>query len=315
MPAPKPASVIVHELSKRYGSVEALRGATFEVRAGEIFGLLGPNGSGKTTALECILGLRSPDSGSVEIGGVDVLARPRMARLNVGAQIQAATLQDRVTPRRALGLFASFYDDHAPVDGLLDRFGLSGKADAPFLSLSAGQRQRLFLALAFVNNPSVVVLDEPTAGLDPRSRRDLHEMIAGIRESGRTVLLSTHDVDEAQRLCDRVGILNGGRIIAAAAPSELMAGSRSKPAIAVRLAREIDGSRLERVAGVSSCRRQGDAWLLATASVNETLAGLVRFTEAEGNELVDLRVVRPSLEDVYLILTGQSWPSAKGDEE
>jgi ABC-2 type transport system ATP-binding protein len=315
MPAPKPASVIVHELSKRYGSVEALRNATFEVRTGEIFGLLGPNGSGKTTALECILGLRIPDSGSVAIGGVDVLAHPKLARQHVGAQIQAATLQDRITPRRALGLFSSFYDDHAPVDGLLDRFGLLGKAEAPFLALSAGQRQRLFLAIAFVNNPSVVILDEPTAGLDPRSRRDLHEIIAGIRESGRTVLLSTHDVDEAQRLCDRVGILDGGRIIAAAAPSELMAASRSDPTIAVRLAREIDGSHLERLPGVSSCRRQGGAWLLATASVNETIAGLVRCAEAEGNELVDLRVIRPSLEDVYLSLTGQSWSSVKGDEE
>jgi ABC-2 type transport system ATP-binding protein len=315
MPEPKPASVIVHELSKRYGSVEALRGASFEVATGEIFGLLGPNGSGKTTALECILGLRSPDSGSISIAGVDALARPREARRQVGAQIQAATLQDRLTPTRALGLFASFYDDHAATGGLLDRFGLAGKANAPFQSLSAGQRQSLFLALAFVSNPSVVILDEPTAGLDPRSRRDLQAMIAGIRESGRTVLLSTHDIEEAQHLCDRVGILDGGRIIAAATPSELVAGSRSDPAIAIRTAQPIEGSLLGVLAGVSSCRRRGDSWLLTTSSVSETIAALVKCVESQGNELLDLRVVRPSLEDVYLALTGQSWPSAKGDAE
>jgi ABC-2 type transport system ATP-binding protein len=315
MPAPKPASVIVRELSKRYGSVEALRGATFEVATGEIFGLLGPNGSGKTTALECILGLRLPDSGAVELDGVDAVARPREARWRVGAQIQAATLQDRITPRRALGLFASFYADHAGAGVLLDRFGLAAKADAPFQSLSAGQRQRLFLALAFVNNPRIVVLDEPTAGLDPRSRRDLQAMIAGIRESGRTVLLSTHDLDEAEHLCDRVGILDGGMIVAAAAPSELVAGSRSGPIVAVRTARPIDDSLLKGLAGVSSCRPQGGAWLLATASVNETIAAVVRCVVSQGNELLDLRVVRPSLEDVYLNLTGQSWPPAKEDPE
>lgn len=307
MPAPKPASVRVRDLAKRYGPVEALRGASFEVAAGEIFGLLGPNGAGKTTALECILGLRRPDSGEIEIAGVDALARPHEAKQLVGAQIQAATLQDKITPRRALGLFASFYRRPAGVGELVERFGLSEKADAPFDSLSGGQRQRLFLALAFVNNPSVVLLDEPTAGLDPGSRRDLHDSIAGMRESGRTVLLSTHDLEEAHRLCDRIAIIDNGRIIAAATPADLIAGSRSSPSVLVRTSRPLEESRLKSLPGVTSCRQKDGGWLLGTFDVNETIIGLVRAAEQGRNELLDLRVVRPSLEDVFLSLTGRAW--------
>src|SRR5450631_4488562 len=187
MPAPMPVSVRVRDLARRYGRVEALRGMTFEVAPGEIFGLLGPNGAGKTTALECILGLRRPDSGEIEIAGIDALARPGEARQVCGAQLQAAALQDRITPRRALSLFASFYREPADVGGLIERFGLAEKAGEAFERLSAGQRQRLFLALAFVNNPGLVVLDEPTAGLDPRSRRELHRFIQETGRSGRTV--------------------------------------------------------------------------------------------------------------------------------
>jgi ABC-2 type transport system ATP-binding protein len=203
--------------------VEALRGVSFEIGKGEIFGLLGPNGAGKTTALECILGLRRPDSGSVEIEGVDALAHPEEARQRVGALLQGGALQDKITPRRALGLFASFYREPEGVDALIERFGLGEKSDSAFDTLSGGQRQRLFLALAFVNNPELVVLDEPTAGLDPNSRRELHDSIVGMRGAGRTVLLSTHDLDEAHRLCDRIGILDRGRIVSMGRPGDLVA--------------------------------------------------------------------------------------------
>ncbi|HEY4990151.1 MAG TPA: ABC transporter ATP-binding protein, partial [Opitutaceae bacterium] len=196
MPAPNPASVCVRDLSRRYGPVEAIRGVGFDAYPGEIFGLLGPNGAGKSTTLECILGLRRPDSGSIHLDGVDALAHPREAKQICGAQIQGATLQDKITPRRALELFGSFFRHPAGVEELIKAYGLSEKSDAPFDSLSAGQRQRLFLALAFVNRPSIVVLDEPTAGLDPRSRRELYDVIRGLRESGRTVILSTHDLGE-----------------------------------------------------------------------------------------------------------------------
>src|SRR5512142_325834 len=181
MPEPLTAGVSVQELTKRYGTVDAVRGVSFEVAAGEIFGLLGPNGAGKTTTLECILGLRRPDAGAIVLGGVDAIARPGQAKQLVGAQLQDAALQDKITPRQALALFAAFYPAPAGVEELIGRFALAAKADAPFDSLSSGQRRRLFLALAFVNRPQLVVLDEPTAGLDPQARRRLHQIIAGVR--------------------------------------------------------------------------------------------------------------------------------------
>ena len=315
MPATKPASVRVHDLAKSYGPVEALRGVSLEAVPGEILGLLGPNGAGKTTVLECILGLRRPDSGTVEIAGIDALAKPRESRRIVGAQLQSAALQDKITPRKALGHFASFHSEPADVDELLERFGLSEKAGAPFDSLSGGLRQRLFLALAFVNNPSVVLLDEPTAGLDPGSRRGLHKTIAGMRESGRTVILSTHDLGEAERLCDRVAIIDGGRIIAAASPADLIAGSGSASAISVRTILPADESWLRSLPGVTACRRDNGGWLLGTGNVNATIVGLVRGADSAGNELVDLRVVRPSLEDVFLSQTGRAWDGGPREAE
>ena len=223
MPTPRPANVSVRALTKRYGPVEALRGVSFDVVAGEIFGLLGPNGAGKTTTIECILGLRKPDSGTVSIDGIDAVAHPERSRQRTGAHIQSAGLQDKITPRQALKLYSSFYRDPARVSDLVERFGLAEKADSLFETLSSGQRQRLFLAMAFVGNPSLVVLDEPTAGLDPQARRDLHRSILGMRTEGKTVLLSTHYLEEAHRLCDRVGIIHEGRIVAMDAPDALVA--------------------------------------------------------------------------------------------
>jgi ABC-2 type transport system ATP-binding protein len=309
MSASSTASVCVRDLARRFGDVEALRGISFDVSEGEIFGLLGPNGAGKTTALECILGLRRPDSGAIAVAGIDVLERPERARRVVGAVIQSATLQDKITPRKALGLFASFYGEPAPVEGLIGRFGLQGKADAAFDSLSCGQRQRLFLALAFVNNPRLVVLDEPTAGLDPGSRRELRDVIAGMRAAGRTVLLSTHDVEEAGSLCDRVAILDRGRVVALASPADLIAGSHAATTITVRTARPLLESQLASLPGAAGCARQDGRWVIRTVSVNQTILALAKAAEAAGNELLDLQVVRPSLEDVFLSLTGRALSS------
>ena len=314
MPAPISVSVCVRNLVRRYGSVEALRGISFEVSPGEIFGLLGPNGAGKTTALECVLGLRRPDSGSVLIAGIDALARPGVTKELVGAQIQAATLQDRTTPRKVLRLFAAFYRNPAPVEVLIEKFGLSEAADARFDSLSGGQRQRLFLALAFVNNPGLVVLDEPTAGLDPRSRRELHDIIVDMRRSGRTVLLSTHDLDEAHRLCDRIGILDRGMIVATSRPDDLIAATAARSSVVVRTVRPLDPARLASLAGVESCRQEAGRWILVTSNTNETLFGLARCVELGANEFVDLQVIRPSLEEVFLSLTGRPWADSTRGE-
>jgi len=293
--------------------VDALGGISFDVGAGEIFGLLGPNGAGKTTALECVLGLRRPDKGSVSIAGMDILRNPGEAKQVIGAVLQAATLQDKITPRKALRLFASFYRKPADVGSLVEQFGLSDKADAPFDSLSGGLRQRLFLALAFVNNPSLVVLDEPTAGLDPRSRRELHDIIVGMRDSGRTVLLSTHDLDEAQGICDRVAILDRGRIVAAARPSELIEQSRPSPRVEVRTLQPLGEAQLASLDGVTRCSRKGDSWILETTRLNGTIAGLSRSVEAAGNQFLELRIIRPSLEDVFLTLTGRTWDGGVDD--
>src|SRR5690554_1727321 len=174
-------------LHKRYGSTVAVEDVSFSVAAGEIFGLLGPNGAGKTTTVECIIGLRDPDAGTIEICGIDAAREPRAVKQKIGVALQSTALHDRITPREALGLFGSMYDESTPPDELLDRFSLAGKADAPVDSLSGGQRQRLALALAFVNRPEVIFLDEPTAGLDPLSRRGLHDEIRRMRSERQAV--------------------------------------------------------------------------------------------------------------------------------
>ncbi len=310
MSSPLPAGIHIGDLTKHYGSVAAVQGVSFAVRPGEIFGLLGLNGAGKTTTIECLLGLRQSDSGSVHLGGIDARAHPREARLRVGAQLQSATLQDKITPRQALRFFASFYPEAADPGALLERFNLSVKADAAFDSLSGGQRQRLFLALAFVNQPQVLVLDEPTAGLDPQSRRELHGLITGLKSAGRTVLLSTHYLEEAHQLCDRVGILHEGRLIAADTPAALIAGARTLPHLTFRTAGAIDAAGLATLPGAAGHGPQGAGWRLETRDVNRTISGLVHLLEAGGNELLDLEIHRPSLEEVFLELTGRAWVDA-----
>ena len=218
-----PSLIAVEKLSHRHGAVQAVDGLSFNVAAGEVFGLLGPNGAGKTTALECVLGLIQPDQGRIEICGLD--ARTRQAREKVGAVLQATGLQDKITPREALNLFAAFYPAPLASMVLLERFGLTQKADAAYDTLSGGQKQRLALALAFAGDPQVLLLDEPTTGLDPQIRREVQDYISTLKADGRAVLLSTHDMDEAARLCDRVAVIAQGRIVATGAPRALIADS------------------------------------------------------------------------------------------
>jgi ABC-2 type transport system ATP-binding protein len=294
----------VRDLRKNYGAVEAVRGVSFEVREGEILGLLGPNGAGKTTTVECVIGLRDPDSGAIEISGLDARRRPREVKQKIGAALQTTALQDKLTPREALELFGSFYERRASPAELLERFALTEKADAPFENLSGGQRQRLALALAFVNKPEIVFLDEPTAGLDPQSRRDLRAQIARTREDGHTILLTTHDLDEAQQLCDRVAIIDHGRIVAAGTPGELMAQSTAAQSVSLVTVRAVDPRRLSALPGVKDLKPDGERARFTTTDPNRTLAELLMFLDAERIEIAELHVERATLEDVFLELTG-----------
>ena len=312
--SPPSASVSVRDLTKRYGAVEALRGVSFELQPGEIFGLLGLNGAGKTTALECLLGLRRPDAGAVSLGGIDALAYPAQARQRVGAQLQFAALQDKVTPRQALRLAASFYAGAADPATLLEQFHLTAKADETFDTLSGGQRQRLFLALALVNSPQLLVLDEPTAGLDPLSRREMHRIIRQLKAEGRSVLLSTHYLEEAQQLCDRIGLLHEGRLIAVATPAELLDRAKAAPRLTFRTARTLEAASLAALPDVSEARSHEGGWQLTTQNVNRTISALAQQLQADGNELLDLQIHRPSLEDVFLELTGHEWSVSTPEE-
>jgi ABC-2 type transport system ATP-binding protein len=215
----------VRNLSRRYGAVQAADGVSFEIAAGEIFGLLGPNGAGKTTVVECVLGLIQPDQGRIEICGIDARVQPRRAREKIGAVLQATGLQDKITPYEALEAFAIFYATPLNTDTLLDRFGLREKQSAAYETLSGGQKQRLALALAFVGDPQVLVLDESTAGLDPQMRRDVQDHIRAMKDARRAVLLTTHDMAEAEKLCDRIAVIAGGRIVATGSPRALIAES------------------------------------------------------------------------------------------
>jgi len=301
-----PTALSVRGLNKRYGAVEAVRGVTFEVGAGEIFGLIGPNGAGKSTTLECVLGLCEPDSGAISVAGIDARSDPAGARQKVGAQLQASALPDGMTPRQALRLCASFYDRAARPEDLIGRFDLGEKADARFSTLSGGQRQRLALALAFVNEPEVVILDEPTAGLDPPARRQLHELIAAQRSEGRTIVFTTHYLEEARSLCDRVAIIDRGSLVALDATEALVARCGTVPRLRFRTERALDAAAIGALPGVVRAVPDGDcAWILETTAVNRTIAALGSLVDGRGGELLDLQIHRPTMEDVFVELTGR----------
>jgi ABC-2 type transport system ATP-binding protein len=303
-----PAHVNVRDLRKSYEGVEAVRGVSFEIQAGEIFGLLGPNGAGKTTTVECIVGLREPDAGELEVCGIDARRRPGDVKQRIGVALQSTSLQDKITPREALKLFGAFYRERAEPETLLERFALTEKADARVETLSGGQRQRLALALAFVNRPELVFLDEPTTGLDPQARRELHASIARMKQDGYTVLFTTHYLDEAQLLCDRVAIIHRGEIVATGTPRELIARAQGVQTVTLVTNRAIDPSRLASLPGVRGVTTAGDAPRAAEAQLQSTnatatLAALTRLLEEMRVDVIELHARTATLEDVFLQLT------------
>ncbi|MDP3073470.1 MAG: ABC transporter ATP-binding protein [Opitutaceae bacterium] len=297
------AHVIVRDLRKAYAGVPAVRGVSFTIEPGEIFGLLGPNGAGKTTTVECLVGLREPDAGEIEVCGLDARRHPREVKQKIGVALQTTSLQDKITPREALRLFGSFYQERHTPEELIARFALGEKADAPLDTLSGGQRQRLALALAFVNRPQLVFLDEPTTGLDPQSRRELHAAIARMRDDGYTVLFTTHYLDEAEHLCDRVAIIDRGRIVASGPPRELIAQSRALQAVTLVTSQPIDPAKLAALPAVSAVAATGAEARFQTSNATATLAALTTLLVAQRAEVVALQVKKASLEDVFLQLT------------
>src|ERR1700693_1869531 len=252
----------VENLVKRYGDVEAVRGVSFNVEEGQVFGLLGPNGAGKTSTIEIMEGLRTPDSGRVSACGLDPQKKPQELKHEIGAALQATSLPDKLRVLEALRLFARFYRRHRSPEELLKRFGLQEKRNTFYSQLSGGQKQRLALAMALVNDPKVLFFDEPTAGLDPQVRREIYDIIEELRREKKTIVMTTHYIEEAERLCDRVAIVDHGKGISQGTPRELKQRSGDKTRLEVRLARREPQEILKNLDGVSECRILGESYIL-----------------------------------------------------
>ncbi len=292
-------------LRKSYGSVEALRGVSFEIKKGEVFGLLGPNGAGKTTTIEILEGLRQPDGGSVRVCGLDPTRESGELKQRIGAQLQATVLPDKIRVGEAMRLFAGFYRRPASIEKLMERFGLTEKRRALYETLSGGQKQRLALALALVNDPELVLMDEPTVGLDVQLRRDIYSMVEEFRNEGRTVLLTTHYIEEAERLCDRVAIVDRGQVVALGTPRDLVARSDRGSRLEVRVAKPLDTEKLKQLDAVLDCGESDGTYFLHAQPIAKAVVALIRLLETESNELLDLRVSQPTLEDVFVEMTGR----------
>ncbi len=296
----------VSGLTKRYGAMRAVDDVTLEVFHGEIFGLIGPNGAGKTTTMECIEGLRVPDAGHISVLGLNPFGDSAALQRRIGVQLQEAQLQKRIKVREAIALWSSLYG-RTQGDGyrLLEQLGIAGKTNAWFMTLSGGQKQRLFIALALIHDPELVFLDELTTGLDPQARRAIWDLVRGIRDRGKTVLLTTHLMEEAQQLCDRVAIIDHGRIVDVDSPDGLVRRHCPERTIAIETTNEHATEALARVTGVESAAREGGHVIVLAKSVN-VMTGIINCLATQRIVVTDVRTVVPTLEDVFLKLTGHS---------
>jgi ABC-2 type transport system ATP-binding protein len=288
---------------KRYGKTLAVDGVSLDVEEGEIFGLIGPNGAGKTTTMECLQGLRRQDGGTISVLGLDPQRDATALRQRIGVQHQEAQLQKRIKVWEAVDLWASLYESTVDGEALLERLGLAAKRDAWFMTLSGGQKQRLFIALALIHEPEVVFLDELTTGLDPQARRTIWELVQGIRERGTTVFLTTHLMEEAERLCDRVAILEHGRLIELGTPEELVQKHCPQRSVVFTSEGEDVSGRLAGIAGVRSATSSGATHTL-TGEGDDFVTDVIAFIAREGIRVRGFRTETPTLEDVFLKLTG-----------
>ncbi len=301
-----PPVIQVSGIRKTYGSTIAVEEASFVVNEGEIFGLIGPNGAGKTTTMECIEGVRKPDRGTIAVLGLDPARQAFMLQERIGVQLQQAQLQKRIKVWEAVDLWASLYRKKA-VDGerLLEQLGLADKRNSWFMDLSGGQKQRLFIALALINDPEVVFLDELTTGLDPQARRAIWDLVRGIRDRGKTVFLTTHLMEEAERLCDRVAIMEHGRIIEIDTPEKIVARHCPQRTVVLDTDNVQAQERFEKIRGVESVSCTGKRYTIGGLG-DDFVTEVIHCLSDNQIRVTDFRTILPNLEDVFLKLTGRS---------
>ncbi len=305
-----PAVIEVRHLHKRYGDTVAVDDVSFAVERGEIFGILGPNGAGKTTTVECVEGLRTPDGGEITVLGLDPLGDRAELTQRLGVQLQDGRLPDRLTVGEALRLYRSFYRQPADAQDLLDALGLAGKHRTRYADLSGGEKQRLSIALALIGGPEVAVLDELTTGLDPQARRDTWGLIQDVRARGVTILLVTHFMEEAERLCDRVAVIDRGRVAAVDSPAGLTERVRDGLRITFRPSVPFDDGLLSGLPDITGLARRGD--FVEVTGTDNALNAVASALARHGIVAQHLRVEQPSLEDAFVALTGNGGAGAAG---
>jgi ABC-2 type transport system ATP-binding protein len=300
-------AISVHALHKKYGDFEAVNGIDFEVRTGEVFGILGPNGAGKTTTVEILEGIRQRTSGDVRVLDYDPDRQKTQLKDRIGVCLQATNLPDKIRVIEALNLFGALYSRMLSPADLLKRLQLWDKREAFFGTLSGGQKQRLAIALALVNDPSLLFLDEPTTGLDPQVRLEIHALLEELRDEKRTILMTTHYIEEAERLCDRVAIVDSGKVIAIGTPRELQSQSANKSTIEIVCDQSLEGVDLPAWPFATHTLLGDDKRHLTVTSEKpaKTLVEIVKWVDAQSLGLEDVHLSRPTLEDVFIELTGK----------
>ncbi len=292
------------DVTKRYGDLTAVDGVSLEVRPGEIFGIIGPNGAGKTTFMECLEGLRRPTSGTIDVLGEDPSHPTKRWRERIGVQLQTAALPPKITVNEAMALFASLYSDPADTGQLLDELGIATKGRSYVDKLSGGQRQRVFIALALVGKPDVVFLDELTTALDPQARLAMWDVVRSIRQGGATVVMTTHYMEEAEALCDRVAVIDAGRLIALDTVPGLIASVTKGTKVQLRTSRQLGSGILDEIDGISDVTIAGTSVSMLWSGTGIPHAAIAAI-EAAGLTVANIRTSSPGLEDVFLALTGR----------
>jgi ABC-2 type transport system ATP-binding protein len=298
--------VDVKGLKKRYGSFTAVNGVSFQVKKGEIFGLLGPNGAGKTTTIEMLVGLRKPDEGTATLSGFDVIKEVNKVKEVIGVQLQSTSLFELLKVEEILHLYGSFYPTHVDINGLIEDMLLTEKRNDRIKGLSGGQKQRLAIALALIHDPDIVFLDEPTTGLDPQARRTLWDIVLRLKERGKTIILSTHYMDEAHVLCDRIGIMDQGELIALDTPTNLVRKLQSTSSVEFHLSNPPEQDWFLKMDGVEDVSIKDNFVQLYTDDVQVTLTSLIHASAEHQFKIEDLQTRSATLEDVFIHMTGRS---------